>query len=202
MSIKLGITGGIGSGKSVVSHLLEIMGIPVYISDTEAKRLTVTDPQIRRDLTALLGEEVYQHDATTSGASQLNKPLLANYLFSDPAHAKQINEIIHPRVKEDFRQWISSHSNNDIIAMESAILIEAGFADQVDHIVMVYAPLELRIDRTTVRDNNSREDVTRRIRSQMNDEDKKELAHYIIHNDDVHPLIPQIETLLKELRSL
>lgn len=91
MPIKIGITGGIGSGKSVVSQLLEIMGIPVYISDTESKRLTSTDPVIRRELCALLGEEIYLKEG-------LNKPLLAAYLFGHPDHARQVNGIIHPPV--------------------------------------------------------------------------------------------------------
>ncbi|NDV83860.1 dephospho-CoA kinase [Bacteroides sp. 51] len=190
MSIKLGITGGIGSGKSVVSHLLEIMGVPVYIADTESKRLTATDPQIRCELTDLLGEEVYRN-------GKLNKPFLANYLFSDPEHAQKVNGIIHPRVKEDFRQWIDVHKQAPVIAMEAAILIEAGFADDVDYIVMVYAPWELRIERAMKRDNSSREAIVKRIESQMSDEKKKAQAHHIIINDDIESIIPQIEALLQ-----
>ena len=99
MTVKIGITGGIGSGKSVVSRLLEVMGIPVYISDGETKQLMMTDSCIRSELTALLGEEVY-------AGGVLNKSLLASYLFGSPEHAGQINGIVHPRVKEDFRQWV------------------------------------------------------------------------------------------------
>lgn len=98
MAIKIGITGGIGSGKSLVSRLLEVMGIPVYISDIESKRLTNSDALIRRELIALLGEEVYAGD-------ELNKPLLASYIFGDPEHIRTVNSIIHPRVRDDFRQW-------------------------------------------------------------------------------------------------
>jgi len=192
MSIKIGITGGIGSGKSVVSRLLEIMGIPVYIADVESKRLTATDPLIRRELISLLGEEVYQN-------GNLNKALLANYIFSDPIHAQKVNHIIHPQVKKDFRQWVFSHSHCDIIAMEAAILIEAGFANEVDHIVMVYAPLELRIARATKRDKSSREATIKRIQSQMSDEDKQAMATYTIFNDNTQPIIPQVETLIRAL---
>ena len=101
MLIKVGITGGIGSGKSVVSRLLEIMGIPVYIADTEAKRITCTDTVIRRELCALVGQEVFQ-------GGELNRTLLAEYMFGYPEHVKEVNAIIHPRVKDDFRQWTVS----------------------------------------------------------------------------------------------
>lgn len=195
MSIKLGITGGIGSGKSVVSHALEVMGIPVYISDIEAKRLTQTDAHIRRELIALLGEEVY-------AGGRLNKPYLANYLFSDPGHAAKVNHIIHPRVKEDFRDWAAQHTHCEIIAMESAILIEAGFAGEVDHIVMVYAPMEIRISRAMERDHSPRETIVKRILSQMSDEEKKKLAQFIILNDNTHPIIPQIEDLVNALHKV
>ena len=98
MAIKIGITGGIGSGKSVVSHLLEVMGVPVYISDEESKKVVATDPVIRKELCDLVGEEVFS-------GGKLNKTLLATYLFASSTHASQVNGIIHPRVKEHFRQW-------------------------------------------------------------------------------------------------
>lgn len=137
MAIRIGITGGIGSGKSVVSHLLEIMGVPVYISDAESKRLTVNDAFIRRELTALLGENIYDGD-------ELNKPMLASYIFGNSEHIRTVNGIIHPRVRDDFRQWVVRHAACPIVGMESAILIEAGFAGEVDAVVMVYAPEEDR----------------------------------------------------------
>ena len=124
MTVKIGITGGIGSGKSVVSRLLEVMGIPVYISDGETKQLMMTDSCIRSELTALLGEEVY-------AGGVLNKSLLASYLFGSPEHAGQINGIVHPRVKEDFRQWVCQRAACRMAGIESAILIEAGFADEL-----------------------------------------------------------------------
>lgn len=186
---KIGITGGIGSGKSVVSELLTIMNIPVYISDTEAKRLTTTDPVIRRELIALLGENVYVN-------GEINKPLLAGYLFSDAEHAKVINSIIHPRVKEDFRQWAKKHSTHPVVAMESAILIEAGFTDEVDKLIMVYAPLEVRIQRTISRDSSNKEAVQQRINQQMNDEEKKKYADFIILNDGDTAVMPQVENIL------
>lgn len=193
MIIKLGITGGIGSGKSLVCQLLEVMGIPVYISDAETKQLMVTDPFIRKELVALLGEGVY------AGGS-LNKTLLASYLFSCPEHAKQINGIIHPRVKDDFRRWAQEHTTHStIVAIESAILIEAGFAGEVDVVVMVYAPEKVRIDRAVKRDASSRELIEKRIRSQMSDEEKRNQADFIIVNDGETPLIPQVLALIASI---
>ena len=143
MAIRIGLTGGIGSGKSVVSRLLEVMGIPVYISDIETRRLMVADESIRRGLTSLLGENVYIGES-------LNKPLLASYLFGSAEHAAQVNAIVHPRVKDDFR---SARSTCPWVGMESAILLEAGFRGEVDKVVMVYAPLEVRIQRAVSRDS-------------------------------------------------
>lgn len=192
MSIKIGITGGIGSGKSVVSRLLAMMGIPVYISDVETKLLMVSDSVIRQELVALFGEEVYAD-------GMLNKPLLASYLFGNPEHARQINGIVHPRVKDDFRQWTQCRCSSSVVGIESAILIEAGFAGEVDVIVMVYAPEEVRISRAIRRDASSREQIEKRIRSQMSDEEKRGKADYIIVNDGETPLIPQVLNLIDSL---
>lgn len=192
MSIKIGITGGIGSGKSVVSRLLEAMGIPVYISDEESKLLTHSDPVIRRELCLLLGEEVYVD-------GRLNKPLLASYLFGHPDHARNVNAIIHPRVKEDFRYWASHRKRFPVLGLESAILIESGFADEVDVVVMVYASLETRLARAMKRDSTSRELVMKRICSQMSDEEKRKQADFVIVNDDETPLIPQVLELISFL---
>lgn len=192
MSIKIGITGGIGSGKSVVSHLLEVMGVPVYISDIETKKLTATDDCIRRKLIALLGEDVY-------AGGVLNKTLLANYLFSSPEHARQVNSIIHPRVKADFRQWAERHGDFPIVGIESAILIEAGFAGEVDAVVMVYASRETRLQRAMERDGATREMIENRMRSQMNDEEKYRQADFVIINEGETPLIPQVLELITSL---
>ena len=162
--IKIAVTGGIGSGKSYISHLLENMHIPVYNADNEAKRLTASDAGIRGELIALLGEDVYKDGL-------LNKPLLASYLFSDPAHVLQINSIIHPRVRKDFTVWVERQEKCEIVGMESAILYEAGFQDTVDAVIMVYAPVELRIQRAMYRDGASEEQVRARIAAQMDDEE-------------------------------
>lgn len=192
--IKIAITGGIGSGKSYISHLLEEMNIPVYNADNESKRLTATDEGIRRQLIALLGEEVYN-------GGELNKPLLASYLFSDPMHVRQINSIIHPCVKADFFRWIDEQRGCEIAGLESAILYEAGFEDTVDAVVMVYAPLELRIQRAMQRDNVTEQQVRNRIAAQLDDEEKRLRAHFTVVNDGTLSLIPQLNQIIEQLKS-
>ena len=189
--IKIGITGGIGSGKSYIAHLLEKKGIPLYDTDREAKRLTVTHPRIREELSALLGTEVYQADGT------LNKSLVANYLFSSPKHAGHINQIIHPCVYEDFQSWANRQAKvgAEVVMMESAILFESGFQKAVDYVVMVYAPLDLRIKRAMFRDSASEEQIKARIAAQMDDEEKKRRADYVLFNDEKMSLEMQIAAL-------
>lgn len=192
--IKIAVTGGIGSGKSYISHLLENMHIPVYNADNEAKRLTVSDAGIRGELIALLGEEVYKDGL-------LNKSLLASYLFSDPAHVLQINSIIHPRVRKDFTVWVERQEKCEIVGMESAILYEAGFQDTVDAVIMVYAPVELRIQRAMYRDGASEEQVRARIAAQMDDEEKRRRADFTVVNDGVQLLIPQLNRIVEQLKT-
>lgn len=190
--IKIGITGGIGSGKSVVASLLELSGIPVYIADKESKRLTETSPVIRKKLTDLLGADLY----TEKG---LDKKLLASHIFSNPATLKQVNGIIHPEVNCDFTAWTEAQ-DTPFCAIESAILFESGFDRAVDISLMVYAPMELRITRALQRDAATRSELINRIKTQMPDEIKKEHADYVIYNDDRQALIPQIETFITYLR--
>ena len=192
MSIKIGITGGIGSGKSVVSKLLQLMGVPVYVADVESKRLTETDPDIRAALISLLGDEVYQD-------GKLNRPLLASYIFGNKDNLTMVNGIIHPRIKDDFRRWAQSHSSYPIVGIEAAILIEAGFTEDVDQVVLVYAPQEIRLRRAVSRDACAAEQIQQRMRNQMPDEDKMAFAHHIIYNDDKQALIPQLGALIKTL---
>lgn len=191
--IKIGITGGIGSGKSVVASLLKLYGIPVYIADTESKLLTDTSPVIKEKLTALLGNDLY----TDKG---LNRNLLASHIFGNPEYLRQVNAIIHPEVDRHFVAWAQSQKST-ICAIESAILFESGFDKVVDKSLMVYAPLPLRIERAVARDNAHREEIIRRINNQLPDETKKDRSDYVIFNDDKQALLPQIEKLLATLQN-
>ncbi|MBB4035836.1 dephospho-CoA kinase [Dysgonomonas hofstadii] len=191
--IILGITGGIGSGKSTVSQLFELCGVPVYIADNESKRLVATSPVIRKKLTGLFGEELYE-------GGVLNKALLASHIFNDKQKLETVNAIIHPVVAEDFNEWLKHHKEKDIVAHEAAILFESGFNKLMNKVVMVYTPLEIRIERTMARDNTSREKVQERIQNQMPDEEKAELSDFIIVNDGTYSLIEQVTNIIQQLR--
>lgn len=191
--ISIAITGGIGSGKSYISNLLQEYDIPIYNTDDEAKRLMLSDEGIRHDLVALLGEEVYVEGT-------LNKSLLASYLFADAENAARINGIVHPRVKMDFSRWLERHSDKEIVGMECAILFEAGFDDAVDAVVMVYAPESLRIERAMKRDHATEAQIKARMAAQMNDEEKCKRADYIIYTDGSIPLDSQLSTLVTQLK--
>lgn len=192
--IKIGITGGIGSGKSFFSSRLKEYGIPVFDSDSEAKKLMLVSPFIVSSLKSLLGDNVYID-------GKLNKSLIADYIFSSPTNAHKINSIVHPCVKKEFLSWVNEHFNsgNRIVAIESAILFESGFDDIVDKVVTVHAPLELRISRVMKRDHTSREKVLERINSQMSDDERNQRADFVIENDGLTPLDEQIERLFSIL---
>ena len=192
--ISIAITGGIGSGKTFVSNLLKERGIPIYNSDDEAKRLMVSDEGIRRDLMALLGEDVYQGDA-------LNKSLLASYLFADAGNAARINAIVHPRVRADFSRWLSEHQDVEVAGLECAILYEAGFENTVDKVVMVYAPESLRIERAMKRDNATENQIRARIAAQMDDEEKSRRSDYVIYTDGRFSVEEQLSDLIKHLKT-
>lgn len=192
--IKIGITGGIGSGKSFFSSRLKEYGIPVFDSDSEAKKLMLVSPFIVSSLKSLLGDNVYID-------GKLNKSLIADYIFSSPTNAHKINSIVHPCVKKEFLSWVNEHFNSGdrIVAIESAILLDSGFDDIVDKVVTVHAPLELRISRVMKRDHTSREKVLERINSQMSDDERNQRADFVIENDGLTPLDEQIERLFSIL---
>ena len=191
--ISIAITGGIGSGKSYISNILQEYGIPIYNTDDAAKRLMVSDEGIRHDLIALLGEEVYVEGT-------LNKSLLASYLFADAENAARINGIVHPRVKLDFCRWLEQHTDKEIVGMECAILFEAGFDDAVDAVVMVYAPETLRVERAMKRDHATETQIRARIAAQLDDEEKRKRADYVIYTDGSIPLDSQLSTLIAQLK--
>jgi len=193
--IKLGITGGIGSGKSTVSEIFSLCNVPVYIADIESKKLVASSPVIREKLIQLFGEELY-----TNGV--LNKALLASHIFNDKNKLETVNTIIHPEVGIDFNKWIKNHSQYPIVAHEAAILFESGFDKMMDRILMVYTPLEIRIQRTMLRDNISREKVLERIQNQMPDEEKAKLSDFVIVNDNTISLIEQVTSIIKQIRSI
>lgn len=190
--VRLGVTGGIGSGKSYVLRLLAERGIPVYDSDSEAKRLMLVDAGIREGLTGLLGNDVYLP------GGELNKPLISAYLFASVQNAERINAIVHPRVKAGFNRW-ASEQKAPIVALESAILFESGFEDVVDFVVTVCAPIEVRMHRVQERDGATEAQVRKRMAAQMDDEEKCKRSDFVILNDGNKPLDIQIDDLLQIL---
>ena len=172
---RLGITGGIGSGKSYVSHLLTwYFDIPVYDSDAEAKRLNNENPFIREQLIHLVGPEVYDEKG-------LVKPVLSKFLFANSDNAMQVNSIIHPVVREDFIQWCMRQKTN-IVGLESAILFESGFHTSVDKVLFVDAPLEVRIQRAVFRDGVQREQIEARI-AQQDSASAMKRADFVVENN-------------------
>lgn len=190
--IILGITGGIGSGKTTVTNIFSLMKVPVYIADIESKRITATSPIVRKKLIELFGEELYND-------TELNKSLLASHIFTDSQKMNAVNAIIHPEVEKDFKQWLIKNKDKKVVIHEAAILFESGFNKLVDKIITVYTPLEKRIERTMKRDNSSREDVINRINNQMSDEKKRELSDFVIVNNEKESLIEQVESILNKL---
>lgn len=189
--IKIGITGGIGSGKSVVSSLLVQAGIPVYVADDKSRMLSDTSPVIRKKLKALFDEDIYVDD-------KLDRKRLASLIFSDEELLKKVNQIIHPVVRNDFVEWTTKQKHKRC-AMESAILYESGLDKDVDVVLTVYAPVELRLNRAMLRDGATEADIMKRMNRQMPDEFKRKQADFVIINDGVQAVIPQIEKFLKIL---
>lgn len=191
--MKIGITGGIGSGKSYVCNLLKQRGLPVYNCDDEAKRLMTESPIIRHQLTALIGENAYRNN-------ELNKPVIAEYLFANAENAEKVNGIVHPVVKQDFENW-TKEQTTPIVIQECALLFESGFSDTVDVTVEIYAPKEIRLERAMKRDNATQQQVEARMASQMDEEEKRAQANYCIINDGKADLNAQIEELFTQLNN-
>ena len=194
--IVIGVTGGIGCGKSYVSAKMQLRGIPVYDSDTRAKLLTATDPSIKAALTELVGPTLY----CPCGCGVMQKEVLAQFIFGNPENMAKVNAIIHPRVKEDFRRWASGLGSKEFCILESAILFESGFDKETDFKVCVDAPLELRIKRCVKRDNTTAQAVIARINSQMDQDEKCRRADFVIVNDDAQALEPQIDALIDKCK--
>lgn len=191
--MKIGITGGIGSGKSYVCNLLKQRGLPVYNCDDEAKRLMTESPIIRHQLTALIGENAYRNN-------ELNKSIIAEYLFANAENAEKVNGIVHPVVKQDFENW-TKEQTTPIVVQECALLFESGFSDTVDVTVEIYAPKEIRLERAMKRDNATQQQVEARMASQMDEEEKRAQANYCIINDGKADLNAQIEELFTQLNN-
>lgn len=181
----VGITGGIGSGKTTVCKIFEVLGIPVYYADQRAQEILVHNKNVVDKVKQLLGEEAYVNEA-------LNKSYIAARVFSNPALLAQYNAIVHPVVAEDTLHWTSQYANKPYVLKEAALLIESGAHRMLDKLILVSAPLELRIQRVMQRDQTDRETVMRRIQHQMSEEEKRKYADFLIVNDGSTSIISQV----------
>ena len=191
--IVLGITGGIGSGKSYISSLLrEKMNVSVYDCDAEAKRLICEDYTVRQKLSELVGVNIYED-------GKLQKQMLADFLFASQENAQMMNSVVHPAVKKDFLQWVRQQ-HDEVVVMESAILYESGFDGTVDKVLFVSAPLELRIQRVMHRDGCTRQQVEARINMQQSEAPRGK-ADYVIENDDAKQevLLASLQEIIKNI---
>jgi len=182
--IKMGITGGIGSGKSTVCSLFQVLGIPVYNADNEAKNLMVNDIALKNNIINLMGPETYIN-------GELNREFIASKVFKDTDLLKKLNDIVHPAVKKDFIAWSESQKAPYVI-YEAALMIESGSYKLMDKIIVVAAPMKLRIARVCLRDNASIEKVKDRINNQLTQKDMLKYADHVITNDGKKSLIKQV----------
>ncbi|MGL5889595.1 MAG: dephospho-CoA kinase [Bacteroidia bacterium] len=190
--LKIGITGGIGSGKTTVAKLFETLGVPVFYADAETRMLQNSDPELRAELIAAFGTEAYQPDGN------LNRAFIAKIVFADKNALAKINSIVHPAVARHFNNWRSAHTYYPYILKEAAILFESGSDKGLDGVITVAAPEEIRIKRVMQRDGVSEAEVRKRIANQWPEEEKIKRSKWIITNDG-SPLEPQVQALHQKL---
>jgi dephospho-CoA kinase len=194
--MKIGLTGGIGSGKSIVGKIFSILGVPVYQADSAAKNLYDTDSELRNGLKSLFGENLYD-------SGTLDRRKLASIIFSDSESMKKVNELVHPAVKRDFLEYVSHlPESTPYMIHEAAILFEAKIENMFDAVINVYAPEKIKIERVIARENTTVEAVKQRIAAQWDDKLKIKLSDYNIINDGKTPVLPQILRIHNEILSI
>lgn len=182
--MKLGVTGGIGSGKTTVCRVFNVLGIPVFSADPAANKIIDTNADIIRGINSLAGKDLYPDGS-------LDRSLLASMIFNDKSFLGKINSLVHPVVFDNFKRW-AKEQNAPYVIMEAAILFESGASKLVDKVVTIIAPMEERMERVIKRNKLSRDQVMDRINNQMDDESKTKLSDYIIHNSENDMIIPAI----------
>ncbi|MCL2417209.1 MAG: dephospho-CoA kinase [Bacteroidales bacterium] len=189
---KLGLTGGIGSGKTTVAKLFEMLGAPVFYADFEAHRIR-SQTAIHKQIVKHFGEKILTE-------KQIDKRKLANLVFTDSEALQWLNNLIHPLVEKEFEKWcgVQKEHNPKVVIMEAALIFEANFEHLFDKIIVVDAPEELRIERVMKRENISKQGVLQRIAMQMSADEKRRRADIVIQNDEQHSLIEQIEEIVAD----
>lgn len=190
--LKVGITGGIGSGKTYISNMFEKLGVPIYYSDTRAKELMNEDLQIKHKLIELFGADTYKNN-------KLDNIYLANIVFKQKEKLEQLNGVVHPAVALDYTKWCKKHENYAYTIKEAALLFETGIYKELDKTILVHATKDIRTLRVMQRDKVSKQQVEARMNNQMDDFAKMDLADFILHNDgnnEVFKIVEKLHTLL------
>ena len=190
---KIGITGGIGSGKTYVSEVFQSLGIPIFYADIQAKKLMISSEKLIKSVKEEFGNDIYKD-------ADLNKEKLSSIIFSNSDKLQKLNSLVHPIVKEEFNNWCKRQTSSYVIK-EAAILFESHAHLELDKVICVSAPLELRMERLFKRDNSSEKEIKKRIENQISQEEKEKLSDYIIVNDEKELLLPKIIKIHKELLS-
>jgi dephospho-CoA kinase len=185
-TFKVGITGGIGSGKTLISKVFEILGIPLYNADERAKWLVANNTTIKDLLIKNFGEQSFKD-------GKLNRSFISSIVFEDQQKLELLNSIIHPEVEKDFDNWVEQHRQYPYVLKEAALLFESGSYKKLDKIISVYSPVDLRIKRLLIRDTHrTKDDIEKIMQKQMDEEEKKTRADYVIYNDEKSMVIPQV----------
>ncbi len=193
--LKVGLTGGIGSGKTTVASVFNKLGIPIFYADLEARKLMEHSHDLIHSIKSFFGEEAYI-------GKVLNRKFLSGIVFSDPTKLKKLNQITHPAVHQQFEKWSAEHKDAPYLIEEAALLFESGAAKYFDYIVLIIAPLEIRIDRVVRRDGIKHEEVRSRIASQMSDEERIPLSDFLIFNDEQSMVVNQVMAFHEKIISL
>ena len=191
--IKIGLTGGIGSGKTTVAKIFELLGIPVYYADDAAKRIMNEDEELKTAIQKQFGKDAYDNEG-------LDRTFLSAKVFTDPVQLEILNSLVHPATIRDAAKWMSQQKTSYTIK-EAALIFESGSTEHLDYVIGVYAPTQLRIKRAMERNHLSHEEVTQRINKQLDENIKMKLCDFVIYNDEQHLLIPQVIELHKKLLS-
>ena len=187
--LKIGITGGIGAGKSLICNLFTTLGIPIYNADNEAKWIILNNSYVKQKIIDLLGTEAYTEDG------RYNTNYVSQKVFNDKELLNSLNAIVHPAVGKHSQEWLNGHTNAPYIIREAALLFESGASKLIDKTILVYAPAEIRLLRVLQRDNLPKEQIIKRMASQWSEEEKIKLADHIIYNDGSRSVIKQVWSL-------
>ena len=192
MALKVGITGGIGAGKTYVSRLFQSLGIPVYNADDRAKELMTDHHALKYEIQKLMGDEAYFPNG------QLNRKYIASIVFEDPAKLNKLNGLVHPAVRTDAQNWFSSQKTPYAI-QEAALLIESGSFKHLDFLIVVEAPVKLRVQRVRSRDGARVKDIKNRMKNQLTDRERRKFADFRVINNGKRLVIPQVLEIHRQL---